>query len=379
MPKPDLPLCVSAVLSALIFIVETRIPLGVAGGVPYVIAVLFATRSATTHAVRLSASLCILLTLLGYFISPESPPGTHWQAITNRILSVLAIAATTWAGEGWQQSRAKLQAAVGELHARLDIASTIQARLFPQSHSGLDGLDVFGIIQPADQLCGDYYDIIKEQDGSVTVVVADVSGHGPGAALIMTETRAILRRLFSGISIGIGTVVSELNQTLFEDTPPETFVTLVAMRFDRSRTAVSYSGAGHHGLIVRSDGKLDLLPSHSLPLGLVKRSQYSVGEGKFNLNDGDLVLMHSDGLTETQNRHGELLGPDRVTETLLRLRSATAREVVTNLRTLAEDFSGKATFRDDLTIVAIKRARSDEAELLHAQGVADSTVSQPVS
>ena len=168
------------------------------------------------------------------------------------------------------RSRNRRERAERELlknQVEMEIARQIQKRLLPKGPPSLPGFDIAGFCKPAAATGGDFYDYIPMADGCLGIVVADVSSHGFGPALIMAGTRRLLRTLVETHS-DIGEILSIANRAICEDTDHESFVTVFFARLDPRSRIVLYAGAGHCGFVIESAGTVQTLESTGLILGI---------------------------------------------------------------------------------------------------------------
>jgi PAS domain S-box-containing protein len=183
-------------------------------------------------------------------------------------------------------TRKRAEAEMARTAAEFRVARTIQQRLFPSRTpkvAGMDigaatfGYDISGATFPAEAIGGDYYDFIPLPDGGLGIAIGDVSGHGVGPALLMSEARALLRA-FAQTEPDVGAILSLVNRVLVPDVEGDRFITLLLARLDpRSRTLV-YSSAGHQtGFVIDADGAVKgPLPSTAIPLGIVDDADFPV-------------------------------------------------------------------------------------------------------
>ncbi len=232
-------------------------------------------------------------------------------------------------------------------------AREIQQRLYPQRVPKVPGLDVAGAAFPADATCGDYFDFISLSDGRLNLVIGDVSGHGLGPAMLMVETRAALRVLLS-VPGRIDEILSNLNTLILDDTTDQWFVTLFLACIESDMQTLRYVGAGHAAYLIRQGGVCEVLGSTGPPLGVVEKSTFSpVTTVRFE--EGDSLLLITDGLTETQSPEGELLGADRMLSIFSQHTQEPAEVIVRKLYRSARDFAGGLPQADDITIVVARR------------------------
>ena len=242
-----------------------------------------------------------------------------------------------------------------EYEAEVRLAGAIQQRLYPQTPPRIAGLDVAGAVYPAGVACGDYLDYIPLEDGTWVLVIGDVSGHGIGPALIMVETRAHLRSLMDA-GTPLEDAVTRLNELLCDDIPNDRFVSLLLVRYDPARRYLRYVNAGHPpGVVVRVDGtvRADLTPTGPA-LALIPGAVFVARE--VQLEDGDVVTLLTDGLTEVHAPDGELYEPERVLEVVRDHRGASAAEVAAALFASSSAFAAGRVKEDDVTLLVFKVA-----------------------
>lgn len=231
-------------------------------------------------------------------------------------------------------------------------AQDIQRRLLPERAPELAGFDIAAVCRPAEMACGDCFDYVPMQDGSLGIVVADVSGHGFGAALLMAEVRAYLRA-FTLLWNDVGEVLTRLNQIVIQDVNEGSFVTVGFARIDLHTNEIDFAGAGHNAFILRGDGSVTPLASTGYPLGLMPDARIRRTSPPA-LQPGDLLLMFTDGLTEAMTPDDELFGIDRVLSIAAGNRLHSAAEIVETLTETCADFASTRPQQDDITLVAVK-------------------------
>ncbi len=253
-----------------------------------------------------------------------------------------------------RNARHLLETELASVRLDLEIADAIQQRLYPHSESEFPNVSLAGRCSSATQNCGDYYDYITRPDGSLLVVIGDVSGHGMGPAMMMVETRAFLRALASS-TMELGEILTHVNRLIADDMQQHLFVTLFAANLDASGQHLSFCSAGHPGYLVKQDGRVVTLQSDNTPLGITPEEIYpttSVAE----FEAGDLLALFTDGISEATSDHQEFLGEQRVIEEVVSGRALEATAILDSLFVLAERFNGTATQQDDRTAVIVKTA-----------------------
>ena len=226
-------------------------------------------------------------------------------------------------------------------------ARSIQQALLPKSSPFIPGFAVSGLSIPAGAIGGDWYDFIDLHDGRWGLVLADVSGKGTAAALLMSATRAMLRSLAEN-SCTPSEVLTKLNKLLVEDFPSGRFVTMVYAVLDPARGTLTYANAGHlPPLLVDGAGPKFLQTEMGLPLG-IRHGSFS--ETTVELPEQFRIALYSDGITEATGPDDEEYGPARLAAYVQRPDACP--------ETLLEDvrkFANGAGLRDDATVIMLRR------------------------
>jgi phosphoserine phosphatase RsbU/P len=234
------------------------------------------------------------------------------------------------------------------LHERMQSeaheARTIQQALIPKSSPLIPGFRFDSAWHPAGAVAGDWFDWIELSSGRLGIVLADVSGKGMPAALLMSATRATLRTL-ARLDLSPGETLKQLNHMLLSDMPPNKFVTMVYGVLDPESREITFASAGHLPPLL-INGECEFLPLDTgLPLGLAASSypEYTV-----HLKPGTQVLLYSDGITEASNQEDEEYGATRLAKHFLRHTTC-----VDALFEEVQRFSAGSTHTDDATAVLI--------------------------
>jgi sigma-B regulation protein RsbU (phosphoserine phosphatase) len=205
---------------------------------------------------------------------------------------------------------------------------------------------VNGLCLPCQEVGGDWYDYLPLQDGRLAVVLADVSGKGMGAALLMSSTRTVLR-LVAETGLPPGEVLSRVNRILLKDFPMARFVTMVYGLFDPQKGNIVFANAGHpHPLFVDSNGAHFLETEVGLPLGI---REGSFSEQAVAMTSGSRLVFYSDGVTEAMNSSLEQYGETRLRDHVV-TPSATVQSLLDNVRS----FTAGQPASDDVTVVMIQ-------------------------
>jgi serine phosphatase RsbU (regulator of sigma subunit) len=247
--------------------------------------------------------------------------------------------------------------AVREAMARdLRIAREIQMGILPADVAAATkgtGLDVHAIIEPAREVGGDLYEVLRVSDRRVVVALGDVSGKGIPAALFMAVTVSVLRTLARQIAEP-DEILRRLNDELAEQNPRGMFVTLQCLVFDLEHERVSCATAGHHQLVVVSPGRAPRLscPASGMPVGLMPLNQ--IERETFPLVRGETFVLFSDGVSEAMNRDEDFYGDERLLATLATASDATPAETVTRVLDDVRAFAAGAKQSDDITLLAVR-------------------------
>jgi sigma-B regulation protein RsbU (phosphoserine phosphatase) len=225
-------------------------------------------------------------------------------------------------------------------------ARTIQQALLPRSSPYIPGFAVSGLSVPAGAVGGDWYDFIPMKEGCWGLALADVSGKGTAAALLMAATRGVLRSLAEA-SCTPSEVLEKLNRLLVEDLPPARFVTMVFAVLDPAERTLTFASAGHlQPLLIQGREARFLHTDTGLPLG-VALGEYS--EAVIQLEPGSRVVFYSDGITEAAHPDEEEYGELRLKEHLLQPESC-AESLLADVRSFVNGFG----LRDDATVITVK-------------------------
>jgi len=225
-------------------------------------------------------------------------------------------------------------------------ARAIQQALLPKTSPYMPGFAVTGLSVPAGAVGGDWYDFIPLDQGRWGIVLADVSGKGTAAALLMSATRGMLRSLAEA-SCTPGEVLSKLNRLLVEDFPAGRFVTMIYGVLDPVNRVLTFANAGHLRPLLVGDGSARFLDTdQGIPLGLAA-GEFS--ETEVEIPQGSRLVFYSDGITEAANPQDEEYGPQRL-EDHVRQREASVESIVDDVRAFADGVG----LRDDATVILVR-------------------------
>jgi len=231
---------------------------------------------------------------------------------------------------------------------QLEIARKIQESLFPRTMPEIRGIEISAVSYPAIHVGGDYYDVL-EMGGKIYAVVADVSGKGIPAALLMSTVRSTLRTLLESVK-SLSELVSKLNKRITEDFEEDRFVTMAFFSLDKNGE-LRVVNAGHDPVYIVKDDRMETVRSSGVPLGILPDWDYD--EKILELDPGTFVIAYTDGVIEARNVEGEEYGFERL-EQILKEFEGSAEELTAKIKDSVFNFSSGVTQHDDTTIMVIK-------------------------
>lgn len=240
------------------------------------------------------------------------------------------------------------------IEQELKVAQLIQQQFLPKQVPEMPGWHVAAFYRPARTVGGDFYDFIELPDGRLMLVVGDVTDKGVPAALVMASTHALLRSSAPRL-ISPGKVLARINDLLCADIPAHMFVTCLALVLDPATGQVEFANAGHDLPYLRTASGVVELRATGMPLGLMPGMEYDVKLRQ--LEPGDCVLFHSDGLAEAHNPTREMFGFPRVSE--LAGRGPSGEDLIQLCLSELGAFTGPDHEQeDDITLVTLERQSS---------------------
>lgn len=225
-------------------------------------------------------------------------------------------------------------------------ARAIQQALLPKASPFAPGFEISGLTLEAGEVGGDWYDYIPFQDGCWGLVLADVSGKGTAAALLMSATRGMLRSLADTCK-SPAEVLNKLNRLMVDDFPAGKFVTLIYAVLDPSKRSLTFASAGHLPPVLVDGSRARFLQTElGMPLGLT-RGEFS--DTRIDLREGSRILFYSDGITEACGPSDEEYGPERLRDHMARLEVST-ETIVADVRAHVNGVG----LQDDATVILVK-------------------------
>jgi len=242
------------------------------------------------------------------------------------------------------------------LESELELAGAVQRSLLPQQPPVFSHLEIAAFSRPAQIVGGDYFDFFPFADDRHGVAISDVAGHGMSSSLIMASLQAMLRTLTLEHE-SPAELVAQINRLCIHNIQFTTFVTLFLAAFDPEARQLTYCNAGHNPpMLLRggADGRgaIEWLSPTGAAVGLTEDSAYR--EETIDLASGDVLVLYTDGITETTDPLGEFFGPKRLITLIRRNAGLSAQDLVHAIRDGLEGFAEGASQADDVTVVVIR-------------------------
>lgn len=258
-------------------------------------------------------------------------------------------------GVAWRNSRqTQIMIHAKERERELQIGRKIQLGLLPSDVPQVGGLSLAGTCVPASIIGGDYYDFLLIDDETLDLVVADVSGHNIGAALIMVEARTFIQAIAKN-RLSPKEILFALNEFLYEDlSRAEQFITMFYVRYHVGAGRLSFASAGHNPPLLwkATEGSSERLDADGLILGVKRNVAFE--EKQMRLVPGDVLLLYTDGITEASDRAGSFFGEERLCDLLAEHQNLSPQQMVSRTLDEVQAYTGSNSFVDDITIVVMK-------------------------
>lgn len=247
------------------------------------------------------------------------------------------------------------------------IAQEVQSQLFPRNLPVMQGIQLGAYCKPARGVSGDYYDFLPMGSTRLGIALADISGKGISAALLMASVQAALRSqllLNPDATTSAAEVVSRINKHLFLNTAEDRFATFFFALYDSATRTLRYTNAGHCAPMLINGDKLIRLEKGGIVVGVFEDAEYE--EGVVEVAPDSVLVVYSDGLIEPENVYGEEFGTNRLENVAVRNRRSSADSMVAALLVSAEEWAGTAEQADDMTVIV---ARLGESAVGSAQNI----------
>ncbi|MDF0554850.1 AAA family ATPase [Kamptonema sp. UHCC 0994] len=253
----------------------------------------------------------------------------------------------------------RLKAENMRMSAELDITRKLQQMVLPKESElqSIEGLDIVGFMEPADEVGGDYYDVLSA-DGKVTIGIGDVTGHGLESGLLMLMTQTAARTLQESQESNPITFLNVLNRTLYRNIERINSDKNLSLSFLNYEDGIlQITGQHENVIVVRTNGEVEQIDTETLgfPIGLEEDITDFVATEKVSLNSGDVVVLYTDGITEAENMAKQLYGLERLVEIVTDNRAKSVSEIKDVVIANVRDFIQEQKVFDDITLVVLKK------------------------
>jgi serine phosphatase RsbU (regulator of sigma subunit)/DNA-binding transcriptional regulator YhcF (GntR family) len=252
-----------------------------------------------------------------------------------------------------------------QMEEELRMARELQADLLPGEWDNGGGFSLAAYTSPSRTVGGDFYDYFPIDETRVGLVIADASGKGMPAAMLISQIQAILK---SGVGNGDTLVrtLASLNRHLERNTAARYFATLFYGIYDWKAGSLEFANAGHdYPILVRNEGSVETLESTGPALGVLPEFDHKTGS--VTLHEGDSLLLYTDGITDAADSNGKHYGEQRLRNILVRNRSRSPREIIDLVRKDLEEFCGSGVLQDDRTLMVLRVDNANERKSDAAQ------------
>jgi len=244
-----------------------------------------------------------------------------------------------------------------KIENELKIAREIQIAMLPREIPGIKDYEIAAVNLPALQVGGDYYDIIKLTDTKTALVIADVSGKGTPASLLMANIQSAVHsylKLYEEISFDLAKVTEKINELIYENTSAEKFITFFWGILDSEENTFEYINAGHNPPFVFNDGNIVQLTEGGFMIGILDTGvTYEVG--KISLDINDIMVFYTDGVTEAMNKVGDEFGEMKLTEAVKKCMAGSSEDILEEIKNSIVNFSRDTSQYDDITLIVVKK------------------------
>jgi len=239
------------------------------------------------------------------------------------------------------------------LEAQLNVAMETQRTFLPKHDPAVPGYDISGHNTPSGQVGGDYYDFIRIVDSHLGIAIADVSGKGMPAALIMASFRASLIAEIRN-NYSIRTIGQKVNSLLCESLEPGMYVTAVYGVLDLANHILTFANFGHNPPVwLKRDGQVEMLSEGGVIFGVDREATFE--ERAFMIQPGEIIVMYTDGVTEVFDKDGDEFGRDGLIEVIRANRDKKSAQLAGAIRDAVSSHAAPTHVFDDITLVVIKR------------------------
>lgn len=241
------------------------------------------------------------------------------------------------------------------IQSDLALARQIQIGLLPKAPPDIQGFDIFGWSQAAEETGGDFFDFQHLKNGQLLLSIADVAGHGIGSAILAAECSALQRSIFS-LEPEISNGLTHINKLLCENIPDNYFITAFVCSLNVTKYTLDFISAGHGPVLLFrcQKNQTEELPIHGLPLGVLSDTVYNQLES-VRLDSGDILMAFTDGFYEWENLQGICFGIDRIAHAVIENKDLAAKAIIGHVYNELLNYTQHTKQSDDLTAIVIKK------------------------
>jgi serine phosphatase RsbU (regulator of sigma subunit) len=288
--------------------------------------------------------------LIGVLIMTNKKTGEAFSDDDLRLLSIIA------AQSGQLIRNAELQTEATEkkkLEHEMDLARRIQLELLPESDPKSDFLEIASLFRPHAAVGGDYYDYIELDTDKTGIVVADVSGHGPSAALLMSMIKGVLHSVAENFSSS-QKAMDQMNKIVSQIIPSDMFITMLLLVFDRKQKMVEYCNAGHPPLLYFNKKNDSASPVDLRGCAVNLSPTYVYEQKNFEFHTGDTFLVYTDGIIETTDNLDNMYGVDQLLTILREQIAESPRNIIAHIENKLTEFGSSQSPDDDRVAIVIR-------------------------
>ena len=276
-------------------------------------------------------------------------------------LAVLYLASLAYHYTGERRAFRQYRREQDLLERDIELAMRIQKRLMPDFPPGMSKLAISARTRPARSLGGDFYDFFMFDEERVGCVIADISGKGVSAALLMNMIRSVFKTIIgaTGEREDVLSVVNHhvSNEEIIQES---SFATCIYLVVDSNESSLTFSNAGHSPALLFRDGEpVAELKAHGVPIGIIKESTYR--SSSIPIQPGDVIVLYTDGFPEAHNVQGEQFGTDRLIEIVAGCRDSSSEDILERVFAEVDGFTEDRSQFDDMTMVVFKVLTSSSA------------------
>jgi len=246
-----------------------------------------------------------------------------------------------------------------KMESELLIAREMQVALLPKELPEIEDYMISAMNVPALHVGGDYYDVVKLSDTKFAIAIADVSGKGTPASLLMSNIQSALHsflKLYDEDKFVISEVTEKINELIYENTTIEKFITFFWGILDTEKNTFTYINAGHNPPIHVCTNGISYLDKGGLMLGVLG-SNIEFETGQVKLNKDDVLILYTDGVTEAMNKENEEFGTERLEKTILTNLEESSEKIMQTIHNEIEMFAKGLHQYDDITLIALKKCK----------------------